>query len=92
MTFRGAPVALLLLGRKTAPSQRDLVSPNDLAPGQQLKHMVLFQNQDRVSLLCPCGLCSCECVDRREGKGEYEKEQDAAVGVDPVRFHWLDSL
>ncbi|MGA2851433.1 MAG: hypothetical protein ABSE46_20715 [Terracidiphilus sp.] len=44
VSFRRTAIALLLLSRKTASPQCDLVGFDDLAPGQQFKHMIFFQN------------------------------------------------
>ena len=67
--FRRTPVALTHFGRKSSLPQRHLVRANQFAPGQQLHHVILLQNQNRIGLLwCTLLLCRYSPGERQKGK------------------------
>ena len=49
--LRRSAVALALLGRQAAATQRHFVGANHLSAAQQFENVVLLQNQDGVGLL-----------------------------------------
>src|SRR6185437_5211958 len=53
--FGSAAVALTLLWGEAAGAERDLVGADDLAAGEQLKQMILFEDEDGVCFFGGCG-------------------------------------
>ena len=51
VAFGRAGIALALLGSKSPTAQSNLIGANDLAAGDELEQMVLFENQDGIGLL-----------------------------------------
>lgn len=73
VTLRGACVALALLRRQSARTERNLVGANHFAFGEELHAVSFFEDQDGVGLFGRRGLGRCKRGDDRERE---ERDQE----------------